>query len=172
MHGLFPLSFFFFFVPKSQASLFLVHISNQTSYLAQYENTHACAPFHGEDKAFVHLGPVIRATLLFNLSRNIVALQHVAQSRTEFYFVQHVGATCNTGICCETSGARGSNTGNNSFNLQCSNVARQVEKSAARLTGPLYVLFCENEHSYYLKMTIGLRIFIKLFTSPFPFVIC
>ena len=29
------------------------------------------------------------------------------------------------------------NTGNNSFNLQCNNVARQVAKSVARITGPL-----------------------------------
>ena len=31
-----------------------------------------------------------------------------AKSRTEFYFVQHVAATCNTEICC----LQGGNTGN------------------------------------------------------------
>ena len=48
----------------------------------------------------------------------------------------------------------------------------KLNKNVARITGPLYVLFCANEHSYYLKLTIGLGIYIKIFTSPFPFVTC
>ena len=41
-------------------------------------------------------GPVIQVTFLFNLSRNIVALQvdkNVAKSRARLYFVRHVAAT-------------------------------------------------------------------------------
>ena len=40
-----------------------------------------------------------------------------AKSRTEFYFVQHVAATCNTEICCTTSRLRGGNTGNRVLQL-------------------------------------------------------
>ena len=36
----------------------------------------------------------------------------------------------------------------------------KLNKNVARINGPLYVLFCANEHSYYLKLTIGLGIFI------------
>ena len=59
----------------------------------------------------------------------------LVKSRTQIYFVQHVAATCNTEICCETSLARGSNTGNNSFNLQCNNVAKQVEQKCCPCYG-------------------------------------
>ena len=58
-----------------------------------------------------------------------VAPEYVVQSGPEFYFLQQFFfSTCNTEICCVESWAWGGNTGNNSFNLQCNNVARQVER--------------------------------------------
>ena len=60
----------------------------------------------------------------------------VAQSRTRVYFAQHIFATCNTEICCVASCARGGNAGNNSFNLQCNNLARQGERKCGRITWP------------------------------------
>ena len=77
----------------------------------------------------------IRVTFPFNLSCNIVALQvekcfctyyhpccklrqHVARSRHQCNFVQHVAATCNTVVICAKT----------LFNLQRNNVAWQVER--------------------------------------------
>jgi len=63
------------------------------------------------------LGRVIRATLYFNLLRNIVAL---LQSSTHAYFAQHVAPSCNTG----------GNTRDKTFPLAAhdKNVALQVER--------------------------------------------
>ena len=104
-------------------------------------------------------GPVIQATFLFNMTRNIVAL------RVE-RVVARITTVCSTCLATNFSVAslkkllqkvelgstffnmlvllatlkfvarRGSNTSNISFNLQCNNIARQVAKSVARITGP------------------------------------
>ena len=44
-------------------------------------------------------------------------LKFVAESRTRFYFVQHVASTCNIVFCCETSWSKRGNTSNRGFQL-------------------------------------------------------
>ena len=66
----------------------------------------------------VEASVVIRAT----------KLKFVAESRTRVYFSQHVTSTCNIVFCCETSWPRRWKYAQQSVNLHCNNVARQVEE--------------------------------------------
>ncbi len=91
-----------------------------------------------------------RALNLFRNKFRCCKLKKIVAKSSRFYFVQHVAVTCNNEICCETSWARGSNTGNNSFNLQCNNVARQVEKKCCPYYWALKVLkLLETENTFF-----------------------
>ena len=50
------------------------------------------------------------------LVKRATKIKICCQSRTKFYFVQHIAATCNTEVCCATS-CGGGNTGNNALQL-------------------------------------------------------
>ena len=106
----------------------VLHVLSVVFYLHQTYNKGGCTP------AFLFCkGEVIRATFLVQLvvqqccvASCTVMLrvlppccklqQHVARSRTHFYFVQHVAATCNTVVIRATLRC----------NLQRNIVARQV----------------------------------------------
>ena len=72
-----------------------------------------------------------------------------AKSRTEFYFVQHVAATCNTEICCATSCLIAGVVirATKLCNLQSNNVAHKLQGNVARITWPL-----RNTESLTMKM--------------------
>ena len=96
---------------------------------------------HKDRSIPLKLNELLPVLTLLNLPRNKFQCcklqQYASQSRPEFYFLQQISSTCNTEICRVASWARGGNTSNNSFNLQCNNVARQVERKCC----PYYLAF-------------------------------